>query len=147
VEGPGLRPEDALLQAIAAWDALACARRDGAADALYLGLHPQRADGVEKLADRARDDQGLDACRRLELPAVPEAARRGLAPCTQAVDLFAERSFAAPVAAGSDALEPKRQKAQKWKLKQVLKACVSMEAAQPDVPAARLPEWMLPGQQ
>jgi hypothetical protein len=66
----------------------------------------------------------------LELPAAPEAARRGLALCTQALDQFAERSFAVPVAAErSDALEPKRQKAQKWKLKQVLKACVLMEEA------------------
>jgi hypothetical protein len=45
------------------------------------------------------------------------------------LDQFAERSFAAPVAVGrSDALEPKRLKARKWKLKQVLKACVLMEA-------------------
>jgi hypothetical protein len=46
------------------------------------------------------------------------------------LDQFAERSFAVPVAAGrSDALEWKRLKAQKWKLKQVLKAYVPMEEA------------------
>jgi hypothetical protein len=109
-------------------------------DALYLGLQGlprQRADGAEKLVDRARDVPGPVACRRLELPAAPEAVPRELALCIPAVDQFAERSFAVPVAAGrSDALEPKRLKARKWTLKQALKACVSMEAEQLDVAAA-----------
>ena len=71
-----------------------------------------------------------------------------MALCTRALDQFEERSSAARVVAGgSDALEANRLKARKWKLKQVLKAFVSMEAAQPDVSAARLLELMLPEQQ
>jgi len=144
------RPADVRLRAIAAWDASACAHRDGAAAALYRGLqglHRQRADGAEKLVDRARDVPGPASCLQLELPAAPEAARGGSALCKQALGQFAERSSAAPVAAGgSDALESKRLKAQEWKLKQALQAFVPVEEAQPDV-AARLREWLLPEQQ
>jgi hypothetical protein len=47
VEEPVLRLADALPQALAAWDASACARRDATAD-VNLAPQRQKVDGVEK---------------------------------------------------------------------------------------------------
>lgn len=95
---PDQHPAAALPQEIDAWDALACARLDGVADALYLGLRRPSVDGAEKWAGRAPDVQVRGASRRLGLRAAPVEVRRESALCIRVWDPFEERSSVAQVA-------------------------------------------------
>jgi hypothetical protein len=106
VEGLDLRPAGALPRALAAWDAWADAHRDAAAGAVApRGLHLGRVGGAEKSAVRARDARERHALRRRwELQAARLEQQGARVLCKLGAAQFAERSYAARVAAERRAL-------------------------------------------
>ena len=135
-----LRPAGALPRALAAWDAWDDAHRDAAAGAVDpQGLLLGRGDGAEKSAVPARDARERRALRRRwELQAAPLGQQAARALCKPGAAQFAERSYAAPVAAERRALpqpEARGQRSRKLPEQTALKmlrprAAVSQPAAE-----------------
>ena len=94
-----LHPLDAHPSAKYAWDASACARQDGAADALPA-LHPRPGVGAGRWAGQALDVRERRASRhRLERQAAPEVELASSEPYIPDAARFGERSCAVPVVA------------------------------------------------